>query len=280
MSDSKFHYVVSEIHLNSNTETVVSQRIFDWKDKVLEELKNLAHRYYNERKRLIEFWTAQDIYEIGEDQITEINIKLVEVCEAGTREIMTKSLTKVVGQANLDYETRVIKEDKQHRIAVDASYDINDSSGSQHTSVEIPRSQSKALKEKDYYQILGLGYGATTEQIEKAYSARQSLAGGSMWHPNWHPGKSTYSNLEVYYKAYITLSNPLAKAKYDEGISSKIEAAVSKKCTPEPVAVYEPVNDMPVEKKPQINRQDTPKKISKKFSILRLIRKLLGRRKL
>jgi hypothetical protein len=280
MSDSKYHYVVSEIHLNNNTEKVVSQRVFDWKDKDLTELKNLAHRYFNERKRLIEFWTAQDIYEIGEDQVSELNIKLVEASEGGTREILTKSLTNVVGQSNLDYEKKVIQQDRQHRIEGVAIADNNDSSGSLQKPIETPRSQLKELKVKDYYQILGVSYDATSEQIEKAYSVRQSLAGGSMWHPNWHPGKSTYSNMEVYYKAYVTLNNPLARAKYDEGISSKIEAAVSKKCTPELVAVYEPVNDMPVEKKPQINKPDTPKKISKKFSILRLIRKLLGRRKL
>ncbi len=280
MSESKYHYVVSEIHLNNNTETVVSQRVFDWKNKDLTELKNLAHRYFNERKRLIEFWTAQDIYEIGEDQVSELNIKLVEASEGGTREILTKSLTNVVGQSNLDYEKKVIQQDRRHRIEGVAIADNNDSSGSLQKPIETPRSQLKELEVKDYYQILGVGYDATSEQIEESYSVRQSLAGGSMWHPNWHPGKSTYSNMEVYYKAYVTLSSPLARAKYDEGISSKIQIAAVKQPAPEAVTVSEPVNDMLVEKKPQINKPDTPKKISKKFSILRLIRKLLGRRKL
>jgi hypothetical protein len=279
MSDSKYHYVVSEIHLNNNTEKVVSQRVFDWKDKDLTELKNLAHRYFNERKRLIEFWTAQDIYEIGEDQISELNIKLVEASEGGTREILTKSLTNVVGQSNLDYEKKVIQQDRRHRIEGVAIADNNDSSGSLQKHIETPRSQLKELKVKDYYQILGLGYDATSEQIEKAYSVRQSLAGGSMWHPNWHPGKSTYSNMEVYYKAYVTLSNPLARAKYDEGIIGKIEAAATLRHVPEPQMVSEPVNDMPVEDKPVIKKQDTIKKPSKKFSFKNLIRRLFGRGK-
>ncbi len=280
MSDSKYHYVVSEIHLNNNTEKVVSQRVFDWKDKDLTELKNLAHRYFNERKRLIEFWTAQDIYEIGEDQVSELNIKLVEASEGGTREILTKSLTNVVGQSNLDYEKKVIQQDRRHRIEGVAIADNNDSSGSLQKHIETPRSQLKELKVKDYYQILGVSYDATSEQIDKAYSVRQSLAGGSMWHPNWYPGKSTYSNMEVYYKAYVTLSNPLARAKYDEGIIGKIEAAATLRHVPEPQMVSEPVNDMPVEDKHVIKKQDTIKKPSKKFSFKNLIRRLLGRGKI
>jgi hypothetical protein len=279
MSESKYHYVVSEIHLSNNSETVISQRIFDWKDKDLLELKNLALRYFNERKRLIEFWTAQDIYEIGEDQISEINIKLLEVSETGIREILTKSLTKVVGQSNLDYEAKIIKEDKDKQNSSFDTYGNSGFSGKDHNTIEVPRSRLKELNERDYYQILGIGYDATSEQIEKAYSVRQSLAGGSMWHPNWHPGKSTYSNLEVYYKAYTTLSNPLARAKYHEGISNMIEVVASKKHIPEPQAVPEPVKDIPVEERPVIKKQDTPKNPSKKFSLKKLIKKIFGRRK-
>ena len=239
----------------------------------------MALRYFNERKRLIEFWTAQDIYEIGEDQISEINIKLVEVSETGTREILTKSLTKVVGQSNLDFEAKIIKEDKEKQNASFSPYSNSGSSGKDHNTIDVPRSRSKELNERDYYQILGIGYDATSEQIEKAYSVRQSLAGGSMWHPNWHPGKSTYSNLEVYYKAYTTLSNPLARSKYDEGISGRIEVAESKKHIPVPQAVPETVKDIPVEERPVIKKSDTAKKPSKKFSLKKLIKKIFGRRK-
>ena len=271
----KYHYVVSEIHLSDNSETVISQRVFDWRDKDLAELKNIANRYFNERRRLIEFWTAQDIYEMGEDHISELNIKLVEVSDAGSREIITKSLTKVVGQSNLDYETKVINEDKQAR---SSSFDPGGSYGSlqqDHVTIEVPRSQRKELNTKDYYQILGLAYDATSEQIEKAYSVRQSLAGGSMWHPNWHPGKSTYSNMEVYYQAYTTLSNPLARAKYDEGLGDKIQNAV-KQPAPEPEPVLEAVIEIPVpeNKKLAVEKEDTQTPPRKKFSLLRLIKKL------
>jgi hypothetical protein len=278
MSNSKYYYVVSEIHIGDNSENVISQRVFDWKDKDLEELKNVAHSYFDERKRLIEFWIALDIYEMGEDHIFELNIKLAEASETGTREILTKSLTKVVGQSNLDYEANVITEDKQARSSSSGSFGNNGTREQDHVTIEIPRSQLKELKTKDYYQILGIGYDATSEQIEKAYSVRQSLAGGSMWHPNWHPSKSTYSNMEVYYKAYTTLSNPLAKAKYDEGISGKIDAAAVKQPAPECEPVIEAVIDItvPIQKKLLVDKADTTIPASKKFSLWSFIKKLFG----
>lgn len=228
---------------------------------------------------MIEFWTAQDIYEIGEDQISEINIKLIEVSEAGSRDILTKSLTKVVGQSNLEYETKVINENKQARSSSFDFFSKTGSAGQDHVTIETPRSQLKELNIKDYYQILGIGYDATLERIEKAYSMRQSLAGGSMWHPNWHPGKSTYSNMEVYYKAYITLSNPLSRAKYDESISSKNPVVATKQPVHEHASVLETTRNVTEQKKPIVDKTEITTPPRKKFFLWNLIKILIRRGK-
>jgi hypothetical protein len=85
--------------------------------------------------------------------------------------------------------------------------------------------------------------------------------------------------MEVYYKAYTTLSNPLAKAKYDEGISGKIDAAAVKQPAPECEPVIEAVIDIPVpiHNKLVVDKPDTTIPASKKFSLWRFIKKLLGR---
>ena len=65
---------------------------------------------------------------------------------------------------------------------------------------------------KDYYQVLGIKKTDDQTLIKKAYREKAKTQ---------HPDKSNHPNAQIIFQelneAYLVLSNPLEKAKYDEG---------------------------------------------------------------
>ncbi|MDD2491400.1 MAG: molecular chaperone DnaJ [Bacteroidales bacterium] len=68
------------------------------------------------------------------------------------------------------------------------------------------------MAKRDYYEVLGVSKGATTEEIKKAYR-KMALK----YHPDKNPGdKQAEENFKEAAEAYDVLSNPDKKARYDQ----------------------------------------------------------------
>lgn len=67
-------------------------------------------------------------------------------------------------------------------------------------------------EKRDYYEVLGIGKNATTDEIKKAY--RQMAI---KYHPDKNPGdKAAEEKFKEAAEAYDVLSNPDKKARYDQ----------------------------------------------------------------
>jgi curved DNA-binding protein CbpA len=70
---------------------------------------------------------------------------------------------------------------------------------------------------KDYYAILGLGRGASTREIKRAYKKLVRK-----WHPDLHPDDPTCrTGIQEINEAYAVLSDPEKRASYDRQIEER-----------------------------------------------------------
>lgn len=63
----------------------------------------------------------------------------------------------------------------------------------------------------DYYLILDVDHKANSEVIKKAYR-RQAIK----WHPDKNPGRDTARKMQQVNEAYLILSDPDARERYDK----------------------------------------------------------------
>ena len=68
------------------------------------------------------------------------------------------------------------------------------------------------MADKDYYDILGLGHGASTEEIKRAY---RKMA--MQYHPDRNPGKEEWANgkFKEINEAFSVLCDPEKRRQYD-----------------------------------------------------------------
>lgn len=62
----------------------------------------------------------------------------------------------------------------------------------------------------DYYSTLNIDHKANSDVIKKAYR-RQAIK----WHPDKNPGKDTASEMQQVNEAYLILSDPDGRERYD-----------------------------------------------------------------
>jgi molecular chaperone DnaJ len=76
------------------------------------------------------------------------------------------------------------------------------------------------MAERDYYAELGVARDAAAEDIRRAF---RKLA--AQYHPDRHPGdKAAEAKFKMIAEAYSVLDDPKARAAYDRGGSSQVEA--------------------------------------------------------
>ncbi len=73
----------------------------------------------------------------------------------------------------------------------------------------------------NYYKILGIGKGATTDQVRKAY-----LKKAQYWHPDVNKRRDATRRFQDISEAFFVLGNRNLREKYDRDLSSEVEDEV------------------------------------------------------
>jgi curved DNA-binding protein CbpA len=218
-----YYYTVNEILLCGYVEQVVSTVEFRAPHSTLNDCKNEANRFYENRRKLIEYRISLGIYEIQNNQTFELNVTLVETCNGISTSYITRSIQKQVPQSSIDYEAQVLR-----RYPVQVNSWENSQNSIQASPGAFPADNIAENDDPttfvDYYAYLELKPDATTEEIESAFRRLSIKLSSSMWHPDWHDGKDTYKRTRQINDAYKILSDAKLRAEYDLGYQKEKEA--------------------------------------------------------
>lgn len=209
-----YFYVVNEILVTGFDEKIISSIEFRAPHSTLLVCRNDANRFFENRRKLIEYRISLGIYEIQNNQTSELNISLIESSNGTSTSYITRSVQKQVPKSNLDYEQQVLKK---------YPVDVNSWQNSQTNIHASPGTISgDQVDENDevanfvnYYANLEVKPDATTEEIDYAYRRLSIKFNSSIWHPDWHDGKDTYKRTREIHDAYKILSEAALRAEYD-----------------------------------------------------------------
>lgn len=210
-----YFYIVTESLVERFKETTVNTRVFDKPSTIIEVLRNEAYRYFNERKKILEFWRQSNIYPRKEEQEVELDIKLIKQTAAGSKEYLIRSLRKITPQDVQDYESRILNEDRK---LAPSFFNCLSALNSPQQSGHMPENELQPTRQT-HYEILDLARNASQHEIENAYKRKQNTNNISMWHPDWLEGKGTYNRSRQIHEAYKVLSNPSMRVEYDALLS-------------------------------------------------------------
>ena len=209
-----YYYTVNEVLITGYDEQVVCSFEFRAEHSTLEECKNEANRFFEKRRKLIEYRISLGIYEVRNNQQFEFNIILVEKGSGSTKELLVRSITKDIPKENIDYQREVLKRYPSNVDTwINAKANISLNPGSFPGDQVIQKEDEIVFV--DYYNHLEITPTATAADIESAYNRLSSKLSSSMWHPDWHEGKDTYKRTRQINEAYKVLSDPYLRAQYD-----------------------------------------------------------------
>ena len=218
-----YYYTVNEILLCGYVEQVVSSVEFRAPHSTLNDCKNEANRFYENRRKLIEYRISLGIYEIQNNQTFELNITLVETKGSSSTSYITRSVQKRVPQSNIDYESQVLR-----RYPVEVNSWLNSQTSIQVSPGTFPADHVTENDEVttfvDYYAYLEIKPDATAEEIDLAYKKLSLKLESSMWHPDWHDGKDTYKRTRQINDAHKILSDAELRTEYDLAYQKEKEA--------------------------------------------------------
>ena len=213
MSSPRYHYVVNELLLDGANERLVNSTQFRAAQATLSDCKKDAQSFYNARLKLVEYRLMLGIYEKAKNQIFELDITLVETHGHKQRRYLIKSVNKTVQQSALDYEEMVLQRYPDNVHTWNKNKPVNNTD-LLFSPVELPGTKQAGFI--DYYDVLGVPFDATGEEIELAYKTLEGALQSSMMHPDWHPGKNTYQQMRQLNDAYMVLNDTRLRTDYDK----------------------------------------------------------------
>ncbi len=213
MSSPRYHYIVNELLLDGANEKLVNSTQFRAAQATLSDCKKDAHSFYNARLKLVEYRLMLGIYEKAKNQIFELDITLVETHGHKQRRYLIKSVNKTVQQSALDYEEMVLQRYPDNVHTWNKNKPMNNTD-LLFSPVELPGTNQ--FRFIDFYDVLGVPFDATVDEIRDAYKTLEGALQSSMMYPDWHPGKNTYQQMRQLNDAYMVLSDSKLRTDYDK----------------------------------------------------------------